>query len=203
MMGEVNIDVLSNTPTRDYAMEDFRRRMPHGLLVTSVSGMVQSISNRLTGRDRLKRLRIFGHGSPGHQVVGHVSLTYDRGDTTYNYDRDSGKILAAVERRLSSGSTQHLLLNGDALERLAPLFVRGGWVELHGCNVAALTVGQNLLRKLARVLQVSVKASENLQYCGGGLEGTTVVARPSGRTETRSPVPQPPRNSSGCNVAYF
>lgn len=206
-MGRVNLDILSDTQTSDYAMEEVRRSLPNGIVVSSVLDMVDKI-NRRTVNDKLGRLRVFGHGSPGHQAVGSVLVRQTAGRSHYDYAGDSSKLLVVVRvilaaRDGTTGGSSDALFNKHKLLQLKSRFASDGWVELHGCNVAMGELGTRLLRNLALLWQVSVKAGLELQFSGGGFEGRTVVARPNGDVEDPNPIPTPPGDESGCGNSLF
>ncbi|MEM6628754.1 MAG: peptidoglycan-binding domain-containing protein [Bacteroidota bacterium] len=108
-------------------------------------------------------LRFHGHGSPGHMIVA-------SGVT------DSG---SAFVDRYGPGFYRYL-------ERLRPLFLPFGSVELNGCRVGRGIRGRNLLQGMANALGVPVTAGIQSQYGGGNstfrFEGPTRTICPYGQS---------------------
>jgi hypothetical protein len=83
----------------------------------------------------------------------------------------------------------------ELLRRLTAKFERGGWAELHGCNVASGRGGQELLGRLAALWQVRVAGGTCTQTTAPGFEYNYAVASPDGRLVfKRGRVEDPPQN---------
>ncbi len=156
----MNIDVIDGLST-DEAMRNNRQILRGEIGVITVSDMVDKILHRL-GSDKLRRLRVFGHGGAGMQGLGN--------------SRDAVRTYA-TERLLTVQGSQ--LLHGETLRQLQGKFEAGGWVELRGCQVGSDSSGGLLLQELANLWGVPVKAGVPTQHPGGGFEGTVVVAWPN------------------------
>jgi len=147
-------------------------------IVSDLWTMVERIRRRLGSGQKMRRLRIFGHATPGVQCVGRW--------------RGSPIDLTTGQRRLGQGDYERVIMvirgqlfNDTILAQLNPYFDRGGFAELHGCAVARGTAGEELLRKLAQLWQVPVKGGREAQRTGGGLEAPAVGAWPNGHIEPR------------------
>jgi hypothetical protein len=135
-MADVLIDCVDGTGRDDNGF--YRRRiLPTAIRVNTIGHMVDAIVARLGHSDRIRRLRIFGHGSPGRQGLGNSSVG---GIWTHEI------------------SLAYFAVQRPYLERLCGHFAPGGWVELSGCEVGACTTGANLLRSLAILWDVHVAA---------------------------------------------
>ena len=55
-----------------------------------------------------------------------------------------------------------------------------GWVELYGCSVAGGAGGADLIRRLAALWGVSVKAGTVVQDASSGFENEYAIAYPNG-----------------------
>lgn len=111
---------------------------------------------------KIRSLFVGAHGDPGRQNVG--------------------QYYALFANRPSVSLDAYAIADGRQLSELAPLagnFTSDAVVTLGGCNVAAGNPGHYLLGMLARTWNVTVQASEDIQYPMQGLEGThLVVCRP-------------------------
>jgi len=154
-MSDIDIDVVDGLGTDTYVAEA-QTLYPNAIRASSVGQMVIAIMNRL-GENRLRRLSILGHGRPGWQGVADSQSTIDT-------DR-----VIAVD---SAGN----LINPTILALLAASFGPDGYVELHGCNVAADQQGKELLDQLSRIWRVPVSAGIKLQYAPAGFEGPSRTA---------------------------
>lgn len=113
---------------------------PGCLRVTSVKDMVDKIINSLKPGEKIQKLTIYGHGSPG--VVG----------TGDGMGWETGK---------------HI--NSDAawqneLKRLRGRFTEDAEAFLGGCNTGANEAGSNKLKEVADVLGITVKAPTGKVY---------------------------------------
>jgi hypothetical protein len=178
-MADLNVDVVDGVGTDIYArvvrrrLARTERRGESDLLfeANTVQDMVNRILNGLGPANRLRRLRIFGHGNEGQQGVG-------------NSRRPALPQIIMV-RCLGHAGGVHCgsLTNQIHLQRLSGRFAAGGWAELHGCDVGDGREGLELLRRLAALWNVPVKASEDTQRprnARHGLSGLVVAARPDG-----------------------
>lgn len=120
---------------------------PNPMEVASVPEMVNMMLERC-GRQphSIRAVRIFGHGVPGCQFIG-------CGNQEPEFD----------SQKLGLNPFRKILYNHASLTQLRGYFAEGGNVVLHGCNVAAGSIGQIFLEKLAMAWQVSVAASEDRQ----------------------------------------
>lgn len=150
----------------DEAMMAYRRSMPHALHVHSVGHMVRSIDNRLgrNTRNTIRRLRVFGHGTPGGQGLGQSQYMFGPKSRSYLTIRMAGN---------------HLQYE-SVLAGLCGKFAPGGWVELHGCEVGQGEAGKNLTKALARLWGVNVAAGTVIQQTDAGFETRYIVAQPGG-----------------------
>lgn len=180
-MGDTrNIDVIGAFVSQEGALSEFYLRLKtqvaagDALVVDTVFDMVDRIERRLGSGLKIKRLRVFGHAAPGVQGVGVLRSS--------QIDISTGRI---TDISVSDAGRFIMANTGPPLDRLTGRFAGDGWVELHGCNVAAGAAGTQLLEYLARLWNVTVKGSQDFQYPGGGLEGRTKTARPP--NQNRSP----------------
>lgn len=165
-MSGTNIDVVDLSEI-DPAMCSIRNRLRGEIPVSTVENMVNSILHRIGPQRQIRRLRIYGHGGPGSQGLGYSS----------NLHPD-------FALQLQVGDPTHLIYE-QKLEELRGRFAPDGWAELHGCGVAADVGGYLLLRQLAHVWGVPVKAGWQTQHSAPGMEGGVYVAWPDGGVEIR------------------
>ena len=198
-MGTVDVDVITKGGPKDLAVRAFHKelkdqagRTPNDnriliYEVVSVFDMVDRILKSI-GPRRIKRLRVFGHGSEGIVQMGPFVYTGRRVIDLSGRPRidqsDLVKVIMVVqsETRSQTGvtiTTEYKLINEAYLRKLVGKFDKSGWVELHSCRVVDKS-GRELIKALARLWGVQVHASDAKQYVGGGLEGRILVAAPSG-----------------------
>jgi len=122
--------------------------------VHSTADLVNLVNRRCNAGD-LRRLRIFGHGSPGSQGLG---------------DSVSGGNELAIPRRAGISWQWMLLTN------IAHFFGPDGYLQLHGCSVGAASEGKRYVSELARILNVPVSAGIWKQVVGGGRSGEFEIA---------------------------
>jgi hypothetical protein len=165
-MANFDIDCIDGTGTDGLARE-LDRKFPAALRVNSVGQLVRSVESRLGGnQNRIRRLRVFAHGSPGSQGLGR--------------SRDPGPPYRSI--RSAGGSLQF----ATELGRLRSRFASGGWAELHGCSVGAGSAGRSLVVSLASLWGVNVAAGTVVQQPGNpGFETHYVVASPNGSVRER------------------
>jgi hypothetical protein len=108
--------------------------------------LVGIVTRRCNDGD-LRRLRIFGHGSPGSQGLGNSV--------------NMGNVLAIP---LPGGISWEWML----LRNIAHCFGPDGYLQLHGCQVGAGQQGKRYVSELARILNVPVSASVWNQRVGVG-----------------------------------
>jgi hypothetical protein len=113
--------------------------------------MVEGIIAKANGHP-IGKLTLTGHGRGGSQQIGEKSSLSVR--------------MSAEEKR--------------DLARLKPLFASNAEVVLHGCEVASDQSGEKLLRELAIMWGVPVRAAVPYQRLTPGLEGTEKRAIPDG-----------------------
>jgi hypothetical protein len=166
-MADIDVDVV-DALGMDAFVREGRRMFPHALRASSVSQMVIAIINRL-GSNRLRRLRIIGHAEAGVQGVANSRTTQDPNQ------------LIQVD---SSGRLQ----NAEILSLLASSFAPGGFVELHGCDVARSYSGKMLLTQLSALWRVRVRGGTGEQENRPGFEGPvrTAASAPGGGMTYRS-----------------
>ncbi len=155
----MDLDCVDATGT-DETMLTFRQRLPGAIPMNSVGQFVRSVENRL-GAGSLNRLRIFGHGGSGVQVLGGGR----RPPHWYNVIQVVGDSVTGA----------------DELQRLKSRFAARGWAELHGCSVAHGEPGRQLLTRLAHLWGVPVAGGTVIQNTGAGFEWRYAVASPNGR----------------------
>lgn len=154
---------------RDAANNFNRWTTVNPIIVNSVQDMVHKVIRRV-GRDVLANLYIAGHGFPGYQSVGFSDpQNPDRSDLSgaYSIYFDEGV------RQLYGDADRHLVL-------LRPLFRRSSIVTLGACNVAAESIGRQLLSHLSRLWGgISVQGSTEMQDALPGMEGDVIRCGPS------------------------
>jgi len=212
-MNIVDIDVIAKGGKKDLVIKAFGKElrkqqataMAFGVSdqkklvedVTEVFDMIDRIISS-AGHRRIRRLRIFGHGSDSTVQIGPFSRTGRRVSDVSRGQRidqaDLNKVIQVIQRieQTPAGRTvkvEYKLLSEGYLNKLKGRFEPGGWVELHSCRIAGVD-GKNLITALAKLWQVEVHASENKQYVGGGLDGRVWIAKPSGRLLRKSPQQQ-------------
>ncbi len=167
-MAHMDIDCVDSTGN-DETVKTFRRALPMALRVHTVGHMVRSIEHQLgLGRaNKLRRLRVFAHGSPGEQGLGRSQNVQ-----AVNY----------LSIRMSGNELSYR----DVLASLQGRFASGGWVELHGCSVGQGEPGRRLTLALARLWRVNVLAGTVTQYTSAGFETSYIVAHPNGQVQERS-----------------
>jgi hypothetical protein len=178
----------------------------------NVYDMVTRIISGIGSR-RIRRLRIYGHGSVDSVQVGPFQRT---GGTVDDFvggfrsaedkkkgrrieDVDKDKVLMVIELTVKSeedgrvvGVERHLL-NEPALKKLKDKFDPGGWVELHSCKVVG-EGGSELIKALANYWLREVHASQNEQTVAGGLgfQGNVWIAKPGQKPFSKPPPQQKP-----------
>lgn len=137
------------------------------------NGVGQMVTDiiRALGPSSLDRLRIWGHGWSGGQIVS-----------------AGGSANAAVQH-WAGLTVQNLVAMRPTLLRLSPYFSSHAHVELRGCSVGQGASGERLLEGLASIWGVPVQAGTVVQSTGRWA-GTVVQATPSGALtcETATPV---------------
>lgn len=181
-MAVLHIDVVSKVAggsEDDAAIIQVREQLSSYIEAIDVLDMIHKVVSAVGQRNRLGRLRIFGHGNPGIFSMGQVPSTITIQSMTPSH---TNKVVFLARGQM---------VNGDQLMRLKNCFDARGWAELHACKVAADDAGKNLLKALAKMWNVPVKGGKVLQYAGGGIEGTVVTARPSGDISEKAPPVKP------------
>jgi hypothetical protein len=201
-MSLVDVDVISIAAPKDRTLRAFHDELKRqaGLAkafevadekklvddVTDVLDMVERITSTIGGR-RIRRLRIFGHGSDNAVLIGHLLPTHRAPDWWNKRPKfeqsDLGKVIGGKPAKWEQDGQivkeGYVFFNEPNLAKLSGRFDPGGWVELHSCRIAGET-GKELIKALAKLWQVEVRASEGKQFVGGGLEGKVWVAKPWG-----------------------
>ena len=117
------------------------------ILVGSVEDMVNKLIAK-AGSEKIEKLLISGHGSPGKQAVGcGRNISNDSGDKSLQYD------------------TIDFQLMGDAkkyLHRLRSIFTNDAVISLGGCNVAK-DDGTKLLSLISYETDTFVEAGDAAQ----------------------------------------
>lgn len=194
-MGWVDVDVIAKPGKKDLSLQAFRAELENEAalarafgvakdkrLVKDVTDLADMISRIITevGPNRIRRLRIYGHGSPNTVQIGPLVVTGRRVEDLVQQpalridQADYDKVIFVIpeETRTHPGGpvvkTEYKLPKGITLSRLTPLFDPRGWVELHSCRIAG-QYGQELIDALARLWKVEVHASEVSQTVAGGL----------------------------------
>ena len=218
-MGLVDVDVVAKPGKKDLALQVFRTELErqealakvHGVSgekklvkdVVNVFDMVDRIIPQL-GSMRIRRLRIFGHGSANTVQVGPFLRTFRQVSDVSQPQRidqaDLDKVIQIIktESRTLDGQVakvEYNLLSEDYLKRLKGRFDPRGWVELHSCRIVGQD-GKALIDGLAKLWQVEVQASEDKQYVGGGLEGRVWIAKQKGKPFLKV---SPQQKPSGAN----
>lgn len=145
-----NLDVVDGGSDRSGLVQNMRDWLPDAIVARDVNSMVNRILDRVNQRnDRIRRLRLWGHGNPGEQIMGGGDNPRLDGSQSITLDRDGS------------------LLHRSQLIRLTPhLSSEFSWVELHGCYVAR-DGGRDLCEKLAHLWGVPVYASADPQLSLG------------------------------------
>jgi len=188
-MSDIDLDCVDGTGN-DSVVQTFRRMYPHAQRVHSVGHLVHSILGALGSGRQIRRLRIFGHGAPGYQGLGQSAggppatsgyrcIQFSGGDLAY---RDvlaqlCGRFARWTDTGLSDG-------HGRAHDT-----DRSGWVEMHGCNVAAGAEGLKLIVELSALWRVNVAGGSGYQIPNPGFEGPYVVAYPNRTLQTKMGTP--------------
>lgn len=144
----MDVDVVDGIGADSVTVHD-RSFFPGALRVVGLGDLVSQVVRHVGLTRDLRRLRIIGHGGPGHQGLG------DSRHATNIFD-----------------SSAAISLNWMMMENLADLFRSDGWLELHGCNVARGLEGKLYLGRLASILRVPVRAGTGLQYGGSRANDT-------------------------------
>ena len=145
-MAIFDLDVMDGHTSYGQSASLLRRSLPRSpLRVNSLGDIVTLAVRRSWGGDRLRRLRVFGHGSAGTQGLS---------------DSVHGRSVLPAADRISAAWME--------LCNLGHCFDRGGWIELHGCSVADGEVGKRYVASLARTIGVRVRAGRGAQTIGGG-----------------------------------
>lgn len=140
----MDINAVDAIGTDSVTVQD-RSFFPNAVRVISLTDLVIQVGQRVGMERHLRRLRIIGHGGPGHQGLG------DSFHRTNIFD-----------------SSPSISFNWMLMANLADYFTADGWLELHGCNVAEGVEGKLYLSRLASLLNVPVRAGTQVQY-GGSL----------------------------------
>ena len=131
----------------------------HALEVDNIPDMVDKVLGKLRPGQKIGRLYIDAHGSPGVLYVG------------------SGSGAAGPDQILS---TSTLPSQRAALGRWTGRFVGSAVVTIGGCQVAANSAGTSLLGELATLWGVDVRAGSDYQRpLVPGLEGPVTRCSPS------------------------
>jgi hypothetical protein len=127
-----------------------------------VAQMVSSVQSALAGAT-IDVLRIWSHGGSGYQYVSGDGASEQQGDNFACITTDNFTQLG--------------------LQKLAPLFSSGAWVELRGCNVGSGGAGHALLLDLASIFGVPVYGGV-FQQAGVDWNPPVVCGYPSGAMAT-------------------
>jgi hypothetical protein len=158
--------------------------------VIDINDMVTRILSGI-GNRRIRRLRIFGHGSSGTIQMGPFQYT-GRGvealsPLTRIAEGDREKVIQIV----LTPELKYELLSRENLEKLKGHFDPRSWVELQTCRVMdVFGDGNKLIEGLSNLWNVPVQASDARQVVGGGFEGNVWQARPGKKAEKIRAQPQ-------------
>lgn len=175
----MNIDVVADGVHQNPTLSAAAQMLPDAIRCRSVDSFVQGVLDA-AGDEKVRRLRLFAHASPGRIACGHVAATATLESDIEHLTRHGLKYIAVMQvdvRDQNSGryvQTRWPMLNVHRLEPLRAAFDDRSYVELHCCRVAEGQVGQVLLRKLEQLWCCPVYGSAAVQTLGGGLEGTVL-----------------------------
>ena len=193
----LKIDIVDKHWNQELKREGFAK---HKLLVSNVGEAMEGILKVLKKQKgaKLERLRFFGHGLPGCQLVG--VKTHDAKGKKIPVDMQKVKLSL-----LGFGLDESTFLNQGKLQGLKGKFTTDkgfidklfstappAVVELRGCNVAAGDLGKKLLKQLSQLWQVAVRGAEDTQLSGddsttNDWEGTVYQATNGKPPEALSP----------------
>jgi hypothetical protein len=229
-MSWIDVDVIAKTQNIVGGVEDKRLRLfrtelenqnilarkfkvsSEKLLVKDVDNIDDMVTRILSGigNRRIRRLRIFGHGSPGTIQMGPFEYT----GQGWLALRLQGQIAPSDRKKVIhvtlTPDLRYNLYERNTLEKLRGHFESGGWVELQSCRIMEVLLGnvvggvwdvvadgEKLIEGLSALWNVPVQASDARQLVGGGFEGNVWQARPGKKAEKIRVQPQ----SSGLNPA--
>lgn len=229
-MSWIDVDVIAKTQNIVGGVEDKRLRLfrtelenqnalarkfkvsSEKLLVKDVDNIDDMVTRILSGigNRRIRRLRIFGHGSPGTIQMGPFEYT----GHGWSALRRQGQIAPSDRKKVIhvtlTPDLRYNLYERNTLEKLRGHFESGGWVELQSCRIMEVLLGnvvggvwdvvadgEKLIEGLSALWNVPVQASDARQLVGGGFEGNVWQARPGKKAEKIRVQPQ----SSGLNPA--
>jgi hypothetical protein len=156
----MNITVVDSTKM-DRLMITDRRMHPNAIVVKSVADMVNQILQRL-GNQQIESLQIFGHGASGEAAVADSATTMASGQII-GLDRNG-----RLENRVQ-------------LIRLQNHFAHGAVVTLQGCQIGSRHAGRELIRQLAHLWNVRIRAGAEDQFADSAdaIEGPIIEAVPN------------------------
>jgi hypothetical protein len=167
----LKIDIVDKHWNKEHDRDGF---VKHKVIVGTVAEAVTKIQKLLKKHkgEKISRLRFFGHGMPGTQLVGVRTHDAKGNDVVV----DESKVKPSMIRM---GSKPPTLLNQGELAKLSGAFEteKGFWdsltstappavVELRGCSVGGGDMGKKLIKTLAQLWQVAVRAAEDTQQSG-------------------------------------
>lgn len=138
----------------DRVLFDDRVLHPAALRVRGTRDLVERVLQSLGTNRRLDQLIIWGHGGPGVQDVGPPMRGGKTTAVTGRLDDRVSNVLAIEHGHLRDRAS---------LARLCGRFAAAATVDLHGCNVALHHAGRELIRQLADLWQVRVRAALTVQ----------------------------------------
>lgn len=136
----------------------------------AVGRMVSDVIAAAGALGSVSVLRIYSHGNQGvFNIAGEIGYV-DGKREAYSTEKDGNAI-----------AVSNIKLLEPFLRNLTPYFAPQARVELQGCLVGKGTVGETLLRELARIWHVRVQATTEETSIGAvQFTGLVVEANPSG-----------------------
>ncbi len=164
------------------------------LLVKDVVNLNDMVTRILSGigNRRIRRLRIFGHGSPGTIQMGPFEATGQGWQAVRRARKLAWSDRKKVIHVTLTPDLRYDLYERNTLEKLKDHFDSRGWVELQSCRVMGFLFGtivggpgdvvadgKKLIEGLSRLWKIPVQASDANQVVGGGFEGNVWQAKPA------------------------
>jgi hypothetical protein len=182
----MEIVVIDGSDNDNSYLKMHRAAVSDALIVSSVENMVNRIRELLGVSGRMGRLVIVGHGNSG--VIGVGDGEGGRNPHLAGHLQVGEQITeASPGLQVIELDARGNLRGRTSLGLLTGRFVPGAVVELQGCQIARGHAGRELLRQLADLWQVTVRASVDSQYGPGhprarpglSFEGQVIEARPT------------------------
>ncbi len=168
-MPGIDIDIVSDGPDdsgshlSQSVLQGLRASLPNAIVARNVLDMIMQMLSRLSraaaDSRSLRRIRIYGHGTPGQCFIG------------------SGRNYPTEEQTLGAND-QGLMFNATDLRRIRGLFDSDALVTVHGCNFAQGKIGITALRELSSLWSVRVMASAAAQWSSSAGNSTVTQLQP-------------------------